>query len=62
MARCLQARLIPSHKDSFEEQKQSFPLVAEMGEKERAAVLSHFHRTDELSFRHYFRSLVSTLN
>jgi hypothetical protein len=61
MARCLQVRLIPSHKDTFDEQRESFPLVAEMGEKDHAAFVSRFHRTDEPSYRHYFRSFVSRL-
>jgi len=61
MARCLQVRLVPSHKDSFDEQRQSFPLIAEMGEKDHTAFVSRFHRTDELSFHHYFRSLAARL-
>ncbi len=61
MARCLQVRLVPSHQDTLEEQKQSFPLIMELGEKERAAFVSRFHRTDELSYHHYFRSQISKL-
>jgi len=55
MARWLQCRLIPSHKDSAEEQLQSFPQLGQMTTDQRHRLMSKFHRTDDLSYNQYFR-------
>jgi len=57
MARWLQCRLIPSHKDSLEEQLVSFSQLDELTQEELAKLMSKFHRTDDLSFNQYYRSL-----
>jgi len=54
MARWLQCRLIPSHKDSPEEQVESFPQLTQI-----PLQLKKFHKTDDLSFRQYCRQLFS---
>eukprot|EP01125_Pyxidicula_operculata_P007105 TRINITY_DN2419_c0_g2_i3.p1 TRINITY_DN2419_c0_g2~~TRINITY_DN2419_c0_g2_i3.p1 ORF type:complete len:663 (-),score=157.65 TRINITY_DN2419_c0_g2_i3:134-2122(-) len=56
-SRWLQCRLIPSHKDSPQEQAQSFPQILELDESSRQQLLSKFHRTDDLSFNQYLRKL-----
>eukprot|EP01090_Pellita_catalonica_P003204 TRINITY_DN12846_c0_g4_i1.p1 TRINITY_DN12846_c0_g4~~TRINITY_DN12846_c0_g4_i1.p1 ORF type:complete len:589 (+),score=80.93 TRINITY_DN12846_c0_g4_i1:128-1768(+) len=60
MARCLQCRLIPSHKDSPEEQKQSFPALAALPEEKYKALLAQFHHTDEITFNQYLRQIYKT--
>ncbi|KAL6065862.1 Sec23/Sec24 trunk domain containing protein [Balamuthia mandrillaris] len=59
MARCLQCRLIPSHQDSLEEQRHSFPQIMELSQQQYAKLMSKFHRTDEISYSHYYRKLLS---
>jgi hypothetical protein len=56
-ARWLECRLIPSHKDPIEEQLKSFPQLRELSQ-ERQRLLSKFHRTDEMSFYQYYRTLL----
>jgi hypothetical protein len=57
MARWLQCRLVPSHKDTLEEQLQSFPQLAQLAVEERNKLMAKFHRTDDLSFNQYLRGL-----
>jgi len=57
MARCLQSRLIPSHQDSYEQQKISFPLLQTISKDEYLHILSKFHRTDELSLNSYLAAI-----
>jgi len=58
MARCVQCRLIPSHKDSLEEQKKSFPQIVELSQQEYQLLMKKFHRTDEISYNQYLRSIL----
>ncbi|KAH3746241.1 sec23/Sec24 protein transport family protein [Pelomyxa schiedti] len=56
-ARWLWSRLIPSHKDTEQEQLWSFPGLRSLLPKERAVLVAKFPRTDDLSFSQYYRSL-----
>jgi len=58
MARWLQCRLVPSHKDSPEEQNLCFPQLDELTAENRAKLMAKFHRTDDLSYNQYFRKLL----
>jgi len=53
MARWLLCRLIPSHKDSKENQLQSFPELGQLTEAQYQALLRKFHNTDDFSFVQY---------
>lgn len=57
-ARWLECRLVPSHKDPIEEQLKSFPQLHELSQEERQRLLSKFHRTDEMSFYQFYRTLL----
>eukprot|EP00027_Filamoeba_sp_ATCC50430_P003743 CAMPEP_0168553362 /NCGR_PEP_ID=MMETSP0413-20121227/7213_1 /TAXON_ID=136452 /ORGANISM="Filamoeba nolandi, Strain NC-AS-23-1" /LENGTH=589 /DNA_ID=CAMNT_0008584045 /DNA_START=297 /DNA_END=2066 /DNA_ORIENTATION=+ len=58
MARWLQCRLIPSHKDTPEEQLVAFPQLEELPQPVRTKLASKFHRTDDLSYNQYVRGLL----
>jgi len=58
MARWLQCRLIPSHKDTMEQQLRGFPQLEELSEAARAKLIAKFHRTDDLSFHQYYHALM----
>ncbi|PRP79247.1 hypothetical protein PROFUN_13040 [Planoprotostelium fungivorum] len=60
MARWIQCRLIPSHKDTTEEQLENFPQMDELTEEDRRRLLSKFHRTDDLSYLQWFKKLNAT--
>lgn len=57
MARWLQCRLNPSHKDSLEEQLNSFPQIEELTLEMRNKLISKFHKTDDLSFYQYLKKI-----
>eukprot|EP01114_Cavostelium_apophysatum_P002146 TRINITY_DN11871_c0_g1_i2.p1 TRINITY_DN11871_c0_g1~~TRINITY_DN11871_c0_g1_i2.p1 ORF type:complete len:924 (-),score=187.79 TRINITY_DN11871_c0_g1_i2:24-2708(-) len=57
MARWLQCRLIPAHKDSADEQVTSFPQLDELTPEQKTKLASKFHRTDDASYNQYYRSL-----
>lgn len=50
MARCLQCRLVPSHKDTLTNQVQSFPQLSQLSSEDYSKLLRKFHRTDEISY------------
>ena len=58
MARWLACRLIPSHKDSAEQQLVSFPLLKELSEPDRRVLLGKFHHTDDLSYSQYWEQII----
>lgn len=57
MARWLQCRLVPSHKDSPDSQISSFPQLEELSDEARRKLISKFHKTDDLSFWQWYNSL-----
>lgn len=57
MARWIQCRLVPSHKDTFDEQVTNFPQLDELTEEDRKRLLSKFHKTDDLSYLQWFAKL-----
>ena len=57
MARWLECRMIPSHKDRRELQVHSFPMVRRMEEAHRLALVKKLPRTDDPSLHQWLRSL-----
>jgi len=57
MARLLFSRLEPGHKDAPHEQQEDAPHLASLSAEARAGLLSKHHRTDDMSFHQYYRSL-----
>lgn len=60
MARWLQCLLIPSHKDSPEEQLASFPPLRNLTPQQIAAFIKRFPKTDDLSFQQYLQSIFNS--
>uniref|UniRef100_A0A6B2KYI8 Protein transport protein SEC23 n=1 Tax=Arcella intermedia TaxID=1963864 RepID=A0A6B2KYI8_9EUKA len=56
-ARWLVCRLIPSHKDSPEDQIANFPQLAELDPTQKKALLQKFWKTEDLSFVEYYNKL-----
>ena len=57
MARWLQARLVPTHQDSPQEQMVQFPALKTMAAQALAALRAKFTPTDDMSFSKWYRSL-----
>lgn len=60
MARWIQCRLNPSHKDSPQEQLISFPLLANLTTEQIHLFVKRYPKTDDLSFFQYYRSIFSS--
>jgi hypothetical protein len=58
MARWFTCRLVPSHKDSSEEQIDAFPQLEELTQQQKTKLFSKFFKTDDLSYNQYFRSVL----
>jgi len=56
-ARWLQARLIPSHKDSLKQQQQSFPQIGFLSDEQRIKLMDKFPPTDQPSFHQFYHQL-----
>ena len=57
MARWLQARLVPTHQDSPQEQMVQFPALKTMAAQALAALRAKFTQTDDMSFSKWYRNL-----
>ena len=57
MARWMQCRLIPAHKDTEAQQLQAFPMLQTISAQDKGRLLSKFHYTDDLSYYQYLATL-----
>lgn len=58
MARWFTCRLVPSHKDSPDEQIDAFPQLEELTKPQIAKLISKFFKTDDLSYNQYCRNVL----
>jgi hypothetical protein len=58
MSRWFTCRLVPSHKDSPNEQLDAFPQLEELNDSQLKKLLSKFFKTDDLSYNQYLRSIL----
>eukprot|EP00164_Ancoracysta_twista_P010977 GFYU01016744.1.p1 GENE.GFYU01016744.1~~GFYU01016744.1.p1 ORF type:complete len:355 (-),score=94.46 GFYU01016744.1:247-1245(-) len=57
MARFIECRLIPAHKDSQEDQVSSFPQLSQLADGLKSMLVSKFVDTSDQSFHEWYRSL-----
>jgi len=58
MARWLQCRLIPSHKDNINDQTAAYPEIANISKEKYSELMAKFHHTDDLSYTEYVHPLI----
>ncbi len=57
MARFVQARLVPIHEDPLDEQKNTYPALAQLSAAQYDALRQKFFHTDDMSYFGYVKAM-----